>query len=271
MEIALRTLTLDEGNPPYPRDPGEERHEGFEDALLNNSARRLIHPSPCVHKETGFEFSPEILVNNPMDNNGNSCMLAGSVLGLIPGGGGNACAPEPDNGIYPWYNLLGNEGCQKNQTCSSVVDGNVTYEPDMLGGPACMLKMKPNLTLEQVSQFDMALMSNVSELSSSSNVYYLREETIKLDKETDRLRQLSAALRTSIADLKVEINDYTIKIHVLDQKYNQLTPDLIALEKSVQWYERDNGTCRENSSKLDRNINSVTSERDSAAATLRSI
>ena len=195
----LRTRTI--------RTPTQSPVESFVDAALplTSDAQTWANQMQCVHNETGYAFSTELLVRDPSNVMGDVCVLNNSALGLLSDPK-NSCALAPDSG--GWANLLTVNGCYADPACS-----NALLVPDSSSGTSgmvfqgvtpwtdqsCMLSFSPYAVRSELAAFESSLKNNVGQFLSGSVIDHLNQVISSVETQLVSLSQESSSLQSTVA------------------------------------------------------------------------
>ena len=195
----LRTRTI--------RTPTQSPVESFVDAALplTSDAQTWANQRQCVHNETGYAFSTELLVRDPSNVMGDVCVLNNSALGLLSDPK-NSCALAPDSG--GWANLLTVNGCYADPACS-----NALLVPDSSSGTSgmvfqgvtpwtdqsCMLSFSPYAVRSELAAFESSLKNNVGQFLSGSVIDHLNQVISSVETQLVSLSQESSSLQSTVA------------------------------------------------------------------------
>jgi hypothetical protein len=177
--------------------------EKFEDGekaeeIIKEPSKYMLDTIGCVHRQTGFKFSKEVLSQDESVEDGSTCVLTGTAMGLVPLLDGT-CALEADMPDIEWKNVLSPKNCSENPECSNaskILNTTGLVPKNLASGKKCGIVFDSNVTLANLQAFDDALVLSATSLGASELLNKLVVgNRVLLEKNIDdanKIRKLNA-------------------------------------------------------------------------------
>jgi hypothetical protein len=202
-------------------EEASEANESKED-VIKEPSRYMLDAIGCVHRQTGFKFSKEVLSRDESVEDGSSCVLNGRAMGLVPLLDGK-CDIAFDNPENEWKNLVSAKNCAEDPVCSKVskqLSTSGLVPKDLVSGKKCAIAFDSNVSLESLKAFDEALMLNAAALGAAEQINRLMVIKRARYQQTVVDRNTIMKLESNVARLEGVVNKLTRECETFEE-YNR--------------------------------------------------